>query len=364
MYNDNLCWMVLQKKVGININKVLDRIMSEVCGTDFWQMSGSEIRRRFPFLTDRQVDDFVLGRKEVDMGSAGEYLKRKGIDILCINDDNYPDRLRNIPDPPPVLYHRGAVLDYDFGIGIIGSRKCTSYGRKNAEVFAEALSGSGFTVISGFARGIDSIAHCGSLSGRGGTVAVLGSGIDNIYPRENSRLAERILAHPKGVIVSEFPPGSPPLKFHFPMRNRIISGLSEGLLVVEAGEKSGTMITVGTALEQGRDVFALPGPINSSNCAGTNRLLKEGAVVTLSPEDIVTEYRGDYCEPKSGIRPAVQLSFEEEIIIRNLGDEPVTADELAELTGMEITEILTCLCVMEIKGVVAFTSGEGYIKLI
>ena len=218
-------------------------------------------------------------------------MKENNIDIISINDKEYPFSLKEIYSPPLNLYIRGnKIILNEKSIAIVGCRDASKYGINVAEKFAFNLSKKGFNIVSGLARGIDSFAHMGAIKANEKTIAVLGNGLDLIYPKENTEIAKKIL-NIGGAIISEFPLGTPPEKRNFPARNRIISGMSKGVLVVEAKEKSGTMITVDFALEQGRDVFAIPGNIDSINSVGTNEAIKQGAKLVTCWEEIVEEYK-------------------------------------------------------------------------
>jgi len=207
---------------------------------------------------------------------------------IDMNSKYYPERLRNIDSPPKELYCLGnlELLNYKKNIAIIGSRDCSYYGERATKEFSFNLAKENICIVSGLARGIDSFAHIGALNAKGKTIAVIGSGLDNIYPKENIKLAESIIKN-NGLIISEYPLGSPPLKQHFPARNRIISGLSDGVLVTEARKNSGTNITVDFALEQGKDVFVIPGNIYSKTSDGTNFMISEGAIPVTSYKDIL-----------------------------------------------------------------------------
>lgn len=207
---------------------------------------------------------------------------------INMNSTYYPERLRNIADPPKELYCLGNLdlLNYKNNIAMIGSRNCSSYGERAAKDFAYNLAKEDICIVSGLAKGIDSFSHIGALNANGRTIAVLGSGLDNIYPKENIKLVEEIVKN-NGLVISEYPLGTKPLKYHFPARNRIISGLSDGVLVVEARKNSGTNITVDFALEQGKDVFVIPGNIYSKTSDGTNFLITEGAIPVLNYKDIL-----------------------------------------------------------------------------
>jgi DNA processing protein len=215
---------------------------------------------------------------------------RINAEIITINNNRYPRLLKHIYNPPIVIYVRGNMkLNSTFGISVVGSRKATDYGKKVAYCISKELSSKGFTVVSGMAKGIDAYAHLGSLDGGSGTAAVLGCGVDVVYPFENKKLMEKIIE--KGVLVSEYPPGTKPKASYFPVRNRIISGMCFGTLVVEAEIKSGSLITSNFALEQGREVFAVPGNINSSLSEGCNDLIKQGAKLVMSADDIIEEIK-------------------------------------------------------------------------
>ena len=215
---------------------------------------------------------------------------RNNIDIISIEDREYPEILKNIYDPPVSLYIRGnkEILN-SFNLAIIGCRDATEYGMKIAQGFSYRLSKKNINIVSGLARGIDSMAHLGAVYAKSKTIAVLGNGLDRVYPKENYFLAEKIIEN-EGAIISEYPLGTKPDRMNFVARNRIISGISKGVIVVEAKEKSGTLITVDFALDQGRDIFAIPGNINSANSFGTNELIKQGAKLVTKYEDILEEY--------------------------------------------------------------------------
>jgi DNA processing protein len=215
--------------------------------------------------------------------------KKETIEIISIFDKGYPESLKNIPDAPVILYVKGQLNSPGLNIAIIGSRKASKYGLSMAERLSMELASLGVTIISGMARGIDSAAHRGALKAGGRTVAVLGSGLLNIYPPENAELAKAI--YKEGALVSEFPLKRAPLRENFPRRNRIVSGLSRGVAVIEAAQRSGALITADLALDQGRDVFALPGEVDSPTSYGTNYLIKQGAKLIDSAEDILEEYR-------------------------------------------------------------------------
>ena len=231
------------------------------------------------------ANDIIISKNEKILNYHIKYMKENNIKIININEREYPQALTKIYDPPISLYVKGNIEKLNNkNIGIVGCRECTTYGKKSAEYFSYNLSKQNINIVSGLAKGIDSYAHLGSLN-TGNTIAVLGNGLDMIYPKENLELANEIIKR-GGTIISEYPCGTKPDKMKFPARNRIISGISSGIIVIEAKEKSGTLITVDFALEQGKDVFVVPGNINSINSVGTNDLIKQGARLVTTYEDI------------------------------------------------------------------------------
>ena len=223
-----------------------------------------------------------------DLDKELELVRKHKIEVVTIADSDYPESLRQIPDPPLVLYFKGKSDWTGFNFAIVGSRKASLYGLSVAEKFAQQLAALGVVIVSGMARGIDTASHKGALKAKGATLAVLGSGLLNIYPPENESLAEKIAE--SGAVISEFPLNTPPLRENFPRRNRIVSGLARGVLVVEAAERSGALITADLALDQGKDVFAVPGKVDSPTSLGANHLIKQGAKLVNSIEDILEEY--------------------------------------------------------------------------
>ena len=253
-----------------------------------WQAPKEKLTQLSPYLGSNVVYEIINQRDNKTLDGISRMLNSSSFRIITLLDDEYPDLLKQIYDPPPVLYGKGCpIINHKPAISIVGSRRPTGYGRQMAEKLAYELAEAGVTIVSGLARGVDAMAHYGALKAKGTTVGVLGCGIDRVYPPENKKLFSSMVE--KGTIITEYPPGSAPVGGNFPARNRIISGMTSGVLVIEAGERSGALITVDFALEQGRDVYALPGNINVAQSAGTNKILKEGAKLVTEVQDILEE---------------------------------------------------------------------------
>jgi len=287
-------------------------------------------------------------------------LEKKGINVVSLHDSFYPEMLREIEDAPVVLYMKGDIQPQDrYAIAIVGSRKPTPYGTSVAENISGELASMGFTVVSGLARGIDSTSHKGALRAGGRTLAVLGSGLDVPYPSENRGLMDKIAG--SGCVISEFPPGTSPDKENFPRRNRIISGLSLGVLVIEATSDSGSLITAGCALEQGREVFAIPGNITASTSEGTNELIRRGAILTRRAEDIVEELapvlKGFI---RSKEKAKIEVTNEEENLCNFLSGEPKHIDIISRECGLPTSKALEILLSLELKGAIRQTMGNRF----
>lgn len=297
---------------------------------------------------------------EEDMERMAALAASGDMQAVIFGEEEYPEILINIPDPPAVLFYKGNLQKF-LGmpaIAVIGSRRCTTYGRRVARKLAQDFVREGVTVVSGLARGIDAEAHRGALDAGGMTMAVLGNGLDICYPPEHERLSESIIGN--GVLLSEYPPGTQPARFRFPERNRLISGFSRGVVVVEAGRRSGTMITVNTALDQGRDVFAVPGEVTKALSMGTNMLLRDGAGVVITARDVL--------EPlgllKTGNFPEGQV-FEPDTetarrIIELLSEEELHFDSILRGTGSDTVLLQSELLNLELKGIIRQHPGKIY----
>ncbi len=274
-----------------------------------------------------------------------------------INDDLYPEILKKIPDPPKILYFRGKLLENETCLGIVGTRRASDYGKEIAFSIARDLAEAGLTIVSGMARGIDTMAHKGALEAGGRTIAVLGTGLDekSIYPQENLKLAKKILKS-GGCLISEYPPGTRGTNFTFPQRNRIISGISLGVLVVEAKLKSGALITANWAKKQERKVFAVPGPLHSKNSQGPHFLIKKEAKLVENADDILAELN----LPKLSKKPIIGETVEKNLILKVLEEGNLTIDKIVEKTNLSPQIVSATLSLMEIEGKVKSLGGNVY----
>ena len=307
-----------------------------------------------------------------------ENVKKSGGDVLILDDGSYPYLLREIADPPITLYVRGnwqACFEAPC-IGVVGSRRCSTYGENAATFLARDLAERGVCIVSGFARGIDSAAHRAAIAGKGKTIAVLGTGINQVYPRENAKLVDQILDN-GGAIVSQFPLETPPIPENFPYRNRVISGLSLGVLIVEASERSGSLITARLAMEQNREVFAVPGNISSKNSFGTNYLIKSGAKLAQQWQDVVLELpaeisgkimppkidgKTDISSPQQELIPADLTEAEKKIYTLLSPDEPIHIDILVEASALSVSEVSNALLGLDLRDIIRELHGKNYIK--
>ena len=314
-------------------------------------------------LPQNVVHDLRRHRDKLNL--VAEWKKIMGADahIITLADDNYPAALRRISNPPAVLYVRGELLPQDdLALAVVGTRRATHYGRDAARYLARELAANGVTIISGLAQGIDSAAHEGALEGQGRTIAIFGSGIDRIYPREHQALAKRIAQ--RGALISELAIGTPPQAINFPRRNRIMSGMALGVLVVEAPAKSGALITVESALEQGRDVFAVPHSIFSAMGSGTNQLIQEGAKLVMQPQDILSELQMNYQQSETTRRTqeVIPDSPLEAALLAELCNEPRHVDDLIRQLGLSSAEVLAGLAILELKGLAQMTGHMQYCR--
>ena len=306
----------------------------------------------------------IASFKKEDLDKEFKLAKKYSLRIITLEDKDYPENLKNIPGAPIVLYVKGELKQEDnLAIGIVGSRRASFYGLTNAQKFAYDLSEKGFTIVSGMARGVDTYAHKGALKAGGRTIAVMGSGFNYIYPEENKKLFEEISQ--SGTVISEFSFKTIPFKQNFPRRNRIISGLSLGVLVVEAARNSGALITADFALEQGREVFALPGKVDSGNSFGTNELIKQGAKLVTCIDDILAELALPVVNAqklRKNLEPVICESEENELYDL-VSDQPIQLDDLVEKTNMDIPRISDILLRLQLKNLIKQLPGKQFVRL-
>jgi len=330
--------------------------------SDAWKADRQEFLRAG--LEEKACDTIINYRPKINPDAEWENLLKEKISVITIKDQNYPKLLKEIPAPPAILYYRGNLSDFEFPLAVVGSRRVSSYGRQAVADLVSNLTRSGMTIVSGMALGVDTAAHEAALAAGGKTIAILASGLDNSNPSFGSRkkLADKIISN--GVIVSEFPIGMPALKQNFPIRNRIISGFSLGVLVVEAAEASGALITAKYAMEHNREVFAVPGSVYWPNSAGTNNLIKAGAKMVVRFDDVLEELNLTKIKDYINNRSIVSSTPEEQVILSVLNSEPAHLDAIAKKSGFGAAKAASILMLMEMKGAVKNLGGGNYTKLL
>jgi DNA processing protein len=311
-------------------------------------------------LDDNTVNSIAKWRPAISPESELEKLAKHNIKAFNYHDDKYPARLKEIHDFPPVIYIRGSLLSEDeYCLAVVGTRNPSVYGRQITEEIVSELAKNRITVISGLAKGIDTIAHQSALDAGGRTVAVMGGGLDSVYPAENANLARCILKN--GAMISEYAPGTKPRPENFPRRNRIMSGLCLGVLVIEAGETSGSLITAHLAFEQDREVFAVPGSVLSPASIGTNKLIMEGtARLVRNAADILQELNLTAVAEHLEVKEIIPASDTEAVILKRLGAEPLHIDEVCRASGLPVSVISSTLAMMELKGMVKQVGSMNY----
>jgi DNA processing protein len=323
-----------------------------------WRADGAALKGAG--LDRAAIRNLVTLRAKIDLDVEMAKLAKHQITALTWEDPDYPSLLKEIYAPPPVLYARGQLLpDDEWAVGVVGTRRATLYGKQVARMVGQDLARSRVTVVSGLARGIDSIAHQAALDAGGRTIAVMACGLDRVYPPEHRNLAQAIMEN--GALVSDYPVGTPPEAGNFPPRNRIISGLSLGVVVVEAGQKSGALITSTFAEEQGREVFAVPGSIVSRSSIGCNRLIQDGAKMVLSIEDILEELNLTMIEHQSEARAMLPADQTEAQLLALISDAPTHVDAICRSSRLPIQQVSSTLAMMELKGMVRQIGGMHYV---
>ncbi|MFA6171702.1 MAG: DNA-processing protein DprA [Patescibacteria group bacterium] len=309
--------------------------------------------------------EFSLHRKNINPDELMENIYRENIKLVAQNDPAYPSLLKEIPDPPALLYLRGELKEEDkYSVAIVGSRKFSTYGRQATDDIVKELAGGRIVIVSGLALGIDAISHIATVKSNGRTIGVLGSGVDkeSIYPVANRNLAEKIIGS-GGAIISEFPLGTKAMPFYFPQRNRIIAGLTRGTLVIEAAEKSGALITARFALDFNREVFAVPGSIYSPVSVGTNELIKQGALLVRSGSEIIEALDLNRVSLYIKAKSAVPETKEEEILLSFLGKEAAHINDLIRLSNLTASVVSSTLTLMEMKGMIKNLGGMEYVLI-
>ena len=355
------CWIALNRVPGIgpaSFRALLDYFHDDV--ETAWKAERKELARAG--ITQRTIDNLLKLRSTITPQQELEKLAKLRIRVITWKDALYPPLLREIDDAPPVLYTYGKLTEADrFALAVVGTRNSSTYGLQVTERIVTELAKGSVTIVSGLALGIDTIAHTAALDGGGRTIAVMASGLDTIYPPTNRALAHRIVESGQGVILSEYPLGVKPEGGNFPARNRIISGLSMGVLVVEAPPKSGALITVEHALKQGREIFAVPGSILSSRSAGTNKLIQDGARPVMDVKDIIEALNLFMIPQQIEMQTALPDNDEERALLALLSHEPCHIDDLIRETELPAMTVSSTLTMMELKGVIRQVGGMQYV---
>jgi DNA processing protein len=348
----------LVKGIGAARFRLLQNAFGDLAAA--WEASPQALRHAG--LGPKSIETLVKVRSSVSLEMIEARIEAQGIQVLTWDEDDYPHRLKEIDQPPPVLYVRGTLCPEDeWAVAVVGTRKVTAYGRQVAEEVTLALAGQGVTVVSGLARGVDSVAHAAALNAGGRTLAVLGSGVDRVYPPENRPLGEKIAR--SGALISDYAPGTEPDGANFPARNRIISGLSLATVVVEAGERSGALITARFAADQGREVFAVPGSITAPQSVGTNRLIQQGARPLLDIREVLETLNLTRVTEHRAARKALPGDPTEAKLLSILRSEPQHVDEIRHLADLPIEQVSAALALMELKGMVRQVGGMQYVVL-
>ncbi len=350
---------LLMSLAGISAKKQLEFV--DYCGSSdkAWQsleniksfdkfFSQKEIEKIESIFNSRELEDFMFG------------LQKIGVKWVSIESKNYSNYLKQIYDPPTVLYYKGDIsLLNETSLAIVGARVCSRYGASQTKLFSKQLSRAGFVIVSGLAEGIDSIAQKECVDCGGKTIAVLAGGLNHIYPAINIKLSEEIVEK-GGLLISENPPSYVPKAFNFVQRNRIIAGLASGVFVPEASAKSGSLHTITFAIDNGRSVFALPGPVDSTKSAGTNNLIKQLQACCVTEANDIIEQFPNFQKQQEEKKKAVQLSLDEEIILSTIGEEEMHFDEISQKTGMNAKDLNSKLTRMEIRGLIIRLAGNEF----
>ncbi len=359
--NDDLAYWIAFQRVN-RLGRVRFSVLESHFGQlkDAWEASESELRASH--LDERTVAEIIKARADADPLDELERLERHHVTAYTWHDPQYPARLRQIDDMPPVIYVKGTLTPEDeLSLAVVGTRNATPYGREVTREFVRDLAAAGLTIASGLARGIDSVAHHTALLPGGRTIAVLGNGVDIIYPPEHIELSRQITEN--GALISDYPIGVPPLRENFPRRNRIMSGISLGTLVVEGSEKSGALITARQALDQNREVFAVPGSALAERSRGTNLLIQRGeAKLVLHAEDILQELNMSQADRQLGLPSTPEpVDDDQAAVLRLLSRSPIHIDEIYRASGMSVPEVSSTLTMLELNDLVRQVGGMHYV---
>lgn len=351
-------WIAFNKVAGIGPARLA--ALLEVCGSieAAWKASIQQLKAAH--LDKRTLENLLLARRQFDLADEWQRVVQAGVQVLTWDDKDYPSNLREIDAPPPVLYVRGQLLAADaLAVALVGTRRASAYGREVAHMAATEFAHNNVTVVSGLALGIDTVAHRAALDAGGRTIAVLGSGVDQVYPAQNRELGNAIIAN--GALVSEYPLGTRPEANNFPPRNRIISGLSRGVVIVEASQRSGALITTNFAADQGREVFAVPGSILNPGSAGCNDLIRQGATPFLSVNDVLDQLNFATFTTQTQVRQTTPSDPLEAQIIALLARESQHIDELVRRMALPVGQVGSLLTLLELKGLVRHVGGMTYV---
>ena len=351
-------WVGFNKVSGIGAARV--RALLDYFGDleTAWHAQAHDLQQAG--LDRRSLEHLLRARKELNLDAEAERLARAGVQVLIWDDADYPPNLREVYNAPPVLYVKGRIETRDeWAVAVVGTRQASVYGKEAARMIAAGLAQAGVTVVSGLARGIDALAHRVCLDAGGRTLAVLGSGVDVIYPSQNARLAAEIVE--RGALVSDYPLGTTPEARNFPPRNRIISGLALGTVVVEGDLGSGARITAEFSAEQGREVFAVPGPIFARTSRGTNQLIQQGAKMVCQVGDILEELNLTMVSEQAQARAVIPENETEALLLEHLSAEPIHVDLLGRTVKLPIAQVTSTLALMELKGMVRQVGGMSYV---
>ncbi len=352
-------WIAFNKVPGIGPARLAALLAT--CGSieAAWKASIQQLQAAN--LDKRSLQNLLLARRELDLEQEWQRVQKANVQVLTWDDPDYPPNLREIDAPPPVLYVRGEIVERDaLAVALVGTRRASSYGREVGHVLASELVRNGITIVSGLALGVDTIVHQAALDAGGRTIAVLGSGVDQIYPAQNRALAQAIMSN--GALVSEYPLGTRPEANNFPPRNRIISGLSRGIVIIEAGQRSGALITASFAADQGRDVFAVPGSILHPGSVGCNELIRQGAIPCLNVNDILDHLNITRLNEQQLLRETVPPDPLETQLLFHLSSEPRHIDEIVRQSVMSSPQVSSLLTMMELKGLVRQVGSMSYVK--